>query len=293
MSSLAPGTYLAERFQILHQLSRGDAKPIYLAADRSNQAALGSLKVLVALRELDLKDYNLGILSQEIKVLRGIQNENILKVFELIQGPQVAVVSVEHIEGEILADKIAEQVFTTENLLEFLIKIAKGLEALHNAGFIHGALSDETVFINAEGSPKIDPLACLGKSGLSAGVDIKDFGILGLELAAGKNYIPKSFALDRLQSFWNLETQHPESLLKLLSNLAGEAVEGEEAKAYRDIRLVRLQLEQLLSELRGREMSAGEFLTVVFNGNLAIFGFFLALLVIFFLLGFVSAVLSV
>ena len=271
------GTYIAKRFQILNRISVDVEKPVYLAADRVNQTSLGSLDVLVALRILDNRRFNQEILEEEIGALRTIKNDHVLQVFELINTENLTIVSVEHTDYGTLAESMQSCVFSTKEIVEILLMLVDGLESLHSKGLYHWAISEDAIYINRDGIPKIDPLERYIKPELQATSDVEALGLLGLKLASAEHYLPKGKFLNFFNGLWSIDISHPADFIKFLNNIAEiENTNAEEMNnlsgmdniTYRDIKSVGDWLKQYAKYLKNNKVSANQnYVNLIFKSS--------------------------
>lgn len=233
MVSLDSGSYVAERFQIIQQES--GTKEFYLAADKSN--SVGSLQVLVALKVLDKELFDPARVKLEIEALRSLQCENVLRVFETVQGPEFLAVTMERFKGRTLASSMKLQTYSSAEILRILWEISNALEALHTIGLVHGNLSEESIYIDDEGVIKLDPLVANKSRVLDSSADVRALAKIGSNLISAAFYEPQAWLVRKNPKLWNLTTDYPAELTDLIQKLAG----------YFNIRESRLAIFQIRS----------------------------------------------
>jgi serine/threonine protein kinase len=244
---ISRGSYVAERYQILENAS--ETMPAYLAEDRSNR--VGSLQVLVSLRILDPNLFNLIQLEDRIKSLRTIKNDHIIRIFDLVKGPNLLAVSTERLSGVCLAQEIKTTHYSSYEVALKLWQIAKGIETLHIKGVIHGALNEDAIYVWEDGKCKIDPLIPNTANKFDSVSDIKALGLIGEKLSKGPPYKSK---------IWYRYSKHDLRLSQILEQLK---------KGAGGARYFRAELEKLLIEENFNTSNLPR-LTYVFSAKLAI-----------------------
>ncbi|MFO0584100.1 MAG: serine/threonine-protein kinase [Anaeromyxobacter sp.] len=146
---LAPGTQLGERFRIVKRLGRGSMATVYLALD------------LRARREVALKlvDPYLGddprVLARaqrELELARVVAHPCVRRVHEhgVVEG--VRFFTMQHVEGETLADRLRrERPLALRVALGLFHQVASGIAAVHERGVVHRDVKPRNVLIDLEG----------------------------------------------------------------------------------------------------------------------------------------------
>ncbi len=141
-------------FSIIRRIGTGARSTIYLARDDST-------KNYVALkRSLWESDEDTRIFQQietEYKVARQIDHEYIRKCYKIIRRRKILrkselLLSMEYFEGQSLEEP--RSLSLGDVLLVFRM-VAKGLNAMHQAGFVHCDIKPNNILINKDGSIKI------------------------------------------------------------------------------------------------------------------------------------------
>lgn len=144
------------RYRTLRELGRGGMGTVVLAQDTV-------LDVPVALKlvpEVVIKDSE-GIGDLKKEVLRGMEltHPNIVRVFSFEQDDKAAVIVMEHVEGETLAQKKAHRpnrCFDCEEILPWVEQLCAALDYAHNeARIAHRDLKPSNLLITAAGRLKV------------------------------------------------------------------------------------------------------------------------------------------
>jgi serine/threonine protein kinase len=145
------GTTLSH-YQIIEKLGQGGMGEVFLAQDTSLDRKV-ALKFLPDIFSGDPE--RLARFEREAKMLASLNHPNIAAIhgLELAEGKRFLVM--ELVEGETLAQRIAQGPLPVDEALEVWRQIAEGLEAAHEKGIIHRDLKPANVKITPEGKVKI------------------------------------------------------------------------------------------------------------------------------------------
>jgi serine/threonine protein kinase len=129
------GTLLAGRYEILKPLGRGGMGVVYKAKDRELDeiVALKVLRPEIA-RSVDMVRRFRG----EIKLARKIRHRNVCGIHEFGQDGHLQFIAMELIEGVDLKKVLREKgPLPVDQAYEVSMQVAKGLQAIHDAGVVH------------------------------------------------------------------------------------------------------------------------------------------------------------
>jgi Tol biopolymer transport system component/tRNA A-37 threonylcarbamoyl transferase component Bud32 len=149
----APAMLLARRFRIVRFISRGGMGEVYEAED----VELGERVALKAIRQRESLDAEMrALFKREIQLARRVTHTNVCRIFDLVQhddtesGGPTLLLSMELIEGQTLAEHLRlNGPLTRKAALPLIEEIAAGLQAIHDAGIIHGDLKPANVMLVA------------------------------------------------------------------------------------------------------------------------------------------------
>ncbi|HKA00576.1 MAG TPA: serine/threonine-protein kinase, partial [Candidatus Solibacter sp.] len=148
----APAALLARRYRIVRFIARGGMGEVYEAEDLE----LGERVALKAIRQraddtIDLR----SLFKREIQMARRVTHPNVCRIFDLAQheDPQrrepVLLLSMELIEGQSLTEYLRSNgPLNFRSALLLIDDIAAGLQAIHDAGIIHGDLKPGNVMLS-------------------------------------------------------------------------------------------------------------------------------------------------
>ena len=105
-TSLAPGTILGTRYEILQMLGQGGMGAVYKARDKELDRFL-ALKVIRP--ELAVHPDILHRFKQELILARQVTHKNVIRIFDLGEADGIKFITMEYIEGQDLKHIVDEQ----------------------------------------------------------------------------------------------------------------------------------------------------------------------------------------
>ena len=94
-------------------------------------------------------------MEREAKLLAALNHPHIAAIYRLEMADGKRFLSMEYVEGETLALRIAKGPLPVDEALEVCRQITEGLEAAHEKGIIHRDLKPANVRITPEGKVKL------------------------------------------------------------------------------------------------------------------------------------------
>ncbi|MBI2377644.1 MAG: protein kinase [Deltaproteobacteria bacterium] len=168
---LAPGTVIADRYQILRPIGRGGYGWVF-EARHSGTGQTVALKVLR--QNFDPDDLAVRRFVQEAQVTAGLRHPHTVRVFDVGQDDAgVLYLAMEMLEGHSLRreqkKRLAEgRSFSEAEVVEISIAVTRSLSEAHAAGLVHRDLKPDNVFLHkVEGDERLT-------------VKVLDFGIAKL-----------------------------------------------------------------------------------------------------------------
>ncbi|XP_072312208.1 serine/threonine-protein kinase ULK2 [Eucyclogobius newberryi] len=125
----------------------------------------------VAIKSINKKNLSKSqiLLGKEIKILKELQHENIVALYDVQETPNSVFLVMEYCNGGDLADYLqAKGTLREDTLRVFLQQIAAAMRVLHSKGIIHRDLKPQNILLSYAGRKKS------GVSGIR--VKIADFG---------------------------------------------------------------------------------------------------------------------
>src|ERR1044072_1890566 len=148
---LAPNTRL-DHYEIHSLLGKGGMGEVYLAKDTQLQRRV-ALKVLPA--EVAANQDRMRRFKQEAQAAAALNHPNIAHIYEIGKSENTHFITLEHIDGASLRDKIHRDKAPLQELLKYLIQVAEGLNKAHAAGIIHRDLKPDNIMITRDDYAKI------------------------------------------------------------------------------------------------------------------------------------------
>jgi serine/threonine-protein kinase len=147
--TLARGTLVASRYEILSSIGRGGMGVVYKARDRVLDEAV-ALKVLRP--EIAAHPEMTRRFQSEIKLARKVTHRNVCRIHEYGQDGALAYISMELISGSDLKEVVRVQGgLMADGAFDVALEIAAGLQAIHDVGIIHRDLKTQNILIDSRG----------------------------------------------------------------------------------------------------------------------------------------------
>ena len=139
-------------YKVIEKIGSGGMGVVYRAEDTTLKREV-AIKVLP---EQFTKDpQRLARFEREAQLLAQLNHPNIAAIYGLEEADGVRFLSLELVEGETLAERVAKGRLPVEKALEVCRQIAEGMEAAHEKGVIHRDLKPANVKVTPEGKVKI------------------------------------------------------------------------------------------------------------------------------------------
>ncbi|HEY6931663.1 MAG TPA: protein kinase, partial [Thermoanaerobaculia bacterium] len=197
-------------YEILSPLGAGGMGEVYRARDaRLNRDV--AIKVLPEAFAADAD--RLARFRREAQVLAALNHPHVAAIYGLEESGGVEALVLELVEGETLADRLAQGPLPIDEALEIARQIAQALEAAHERGIVHRDLKPANVKLTPEGrvkvldfglakalsgdpsSPNVSASPTLTAQATQAGVVIGTAAYMSPEQARGK-------AVDKRSDIW-------------------------------------------------------------------------------------------
>jgi len=139
-------------YKILRPLGKGGMGEVYLAEDtRLNRKV--ALKILPS--EMSADADRRARLHREAKAVAALNHPNIVTIFSIEESNGVLFLTMELVEGQVLADGIPSGGFAPKRLFEVAVPLADALSAAHDGGVTHRDLKPQNIMVTNEGRVKV------------------------------------------------------------------------------------------------------------------------------------------
>jgi serine/threonine-protein kinase len=148
LTSLAPGTVVADRYEIRAYLGRGGMGSVYRAFDRvlDDQVALKVQRAQSAHGPEAERRFR-----SEVKLARQVSHPNVCRLHDGGQEGALRWISMELVPGETLAARLRGGPLPVEEVLRLGEQAAEGLAAVHRAGIVHRDLKTLNLMVDGGG----------------------------------------------------------------------------------------------------------------------------------------------
>lgn len=93
--------------------------------------------------------------AQEARAASALNHPNIVAVYDIGSQEGVGFIVTELLEGQPLAERVAQGPLTVRKALECAVQVARGLDAAHRRGIVHRDLKPANLFLTPQGQVKI------------------------------------------------------------------------------------------------------------------------------------------
>lgn len=199
---------IASRYMIIRKIGEGGMAKVYLAYDTKNEINV-ALKIL---KKENVNDKKIATFKREARTLSLLEDENIVKIFEVGEEGNIHYISTEYIEGMTLKEYIITcSPLRIDDVIEITRQILSGLTHAHERGVIHRDIKSQNIMLDVNrnvkitdfgisdvmdddatrtqtlmGTPQYIAPELLNRSDLTEQSDIYSVGILMYEMLIGK-----------------------------------------------------------------------------------------------------------
>jgi predicted Ser/Thr protein kinase len=139
------------RYRIESRIGAGGMGEVYLAVDEELARKVAIKRVLPGM----ISGRHHERLRDEARALAKLSHPNVVQVYEIGEHDGRTFLAMEYVEGQTLAQWLAEQPRTWREILAHFCTAARGLAAAHEAGVIHRDFKPENILLGNDGSVRV------------------------------------------------------------------------------------------------------------------------------------------
>ncbi|MCB9753296.1 MAG: tetratricopeptide repeat protein [Myxococcales bacterium] len=151
---LQPGASLG-RYVVLRTLGAGGVGIVYLAYDPELDRRVAVKLINRETRRRANRTEARGRLVREARAMAQLNHPNIITIHDVGTFNERVFLAMEYIEGETLGEWFKRQPRTVREIVRVFTEAARGLLAVHEAGFIHRDFKPDNVMISARGDVRV------------------------------------------------------------------------------------------------------------------------------------------
>lgn len=143
---------VANRYKIIRKLGEGGTAKVYLAYDQIDERNV-SLKIL---KKENIDDRKVKKFKKEAETLALLDDENIVKIYDVGQDDNLHYIAAEYIDGMTLKDYIRTcSPIPVEEIVKLSQQILHGVKHAHERGVVHKDLKTQNILLDEHKNVKI------------------------------------------------------------------------------------------------------------------------------------------
>lgn len=143
---------VANRYKIIRKLGEGGTAKVYLAYDQIEERNV-SLKIL---KKENIDDRKVKKFKKEAETLALLDDENIVKIYDVGQDDNLHYIAAEYIDGMTLKDYIRTcSPIPVEEIVKLSQQILHGVKHAHERGVVHKDLKTQNILLDEHKNVKI------------------------------------------------------------------------------------------------------------------------------------------
>jgi predicted Ser/Thr protein kinase len=155
-------------YEVTAELGQGGMGVVWKATDNTLGREV-AIKVLPSAVSRD--PVRLARLDREAKLLAALNHPNVASIYSLHESNGTRFLTMEYVEGDDLATRLARQPMPLPDVLSIARQIADGLEEAHEKGVVHRDLKPANVKITPAGKVKVLDFGLAKATGRDAGIE--------------------------------------------------------------------------------------------------------------------------
>jgi serine/threonine protein kinase len=139
-------------YRVLSLLGAGGMGEVYLAEDTRLERRVG-LKVLPL--EVSADRDRMERFGREARAASALNHLNVATIYDIGEVDGISFITMEYVEGETLAERIARGSLTSSEVAEIGVQVADALDAAHAKGIVHRDIKSANVMMTRRGHVKV------------------------------------------------------------------------------------------------------------------------------------------
>ncbi|MEX2482394.1 MAG: serine/threonine-protein kinase [Gammaproteobacteria bacterium] len=137
-------------YEITRIIGRGGMATAYLALQKSlgREVVLKVLDTSISDRKETVERF-----LNEGRIIAALRHPNIITIYDIGQSGEQVYISMEFVEGGDLKQRMQRKVFTPDEALDIIEKIASGLAVAHRNGIVHRDVKPGNILFRRDGTP--------------------------------------------------------------------------------------------------------------------------------------------
>jgi len=247
---------LADRYRVIERLGTGGMAAVYLAHDER----LDRRVAVKRLHQSQDGDLDAQRFEREAKIGASLSHPNLVSIFDIGHEEESVLLVMEYVEGETLADLLAEGPLSEERAVEIVTGVAAALDHAHEAGIVHRDVKPGNVLLGRDGSVKLADLGIakaiertditrtgtvlgtpaymapeqLDGGKLTPAVDIYALAVIAFEMFTGKRARPGRTPVEIAHHVVNEPAPDPRDTNRAISPAAARAIRAGMARDPHD-----------------------------------------------------------
>jgi serine/threonine protein kinase/tetratricopeptide (TPR) repeat protein len=149
LTTLQPGTVLAQRYEIVQILGQGGMGAVYKATDLELNRTV-ALKVIRP--DLARDRAIVDRFKQELLLAHQVTHRNVIRIYDLSEADGMKFITMEYVEGDNLLTLLHQKKkFSPEESVEIMQQVCRALEAAHSVEVIHRDLKPQNIMRDKTG----------------------------------------------------------------------------------------------------------------------------------------------
>lgn len=140
------------RYLLLREIGRGGMATVFEALDTSLQRTV-ALKVIRSdgsSRRMELQRF-----ENEARAAAAVRHPNVVTIYDYGSEDDCRFIAMERIHGETLKTMLTARRVELDVLVGWMIRVASGLQAIHDRGLVHRDIKPHNILIRGDGQPVV------------------------------------------------------------------------------------------------------------------------------------------